>query len=253
MVHKDGEVMSKSRGNTVAPDDVIQRYGADTLRLYILFVGPPELPLEWKEEGIEGAHRFLQRVWRFADRHAEALAAEPRTEIASELPPAARDLRRKVHQTIQRVTTDVDERIHLNTAIAAMMELVNELYRLEAEVSAGPGRAVLREALETLVLLLSPYTPHLGEELHARLGHSTSVAAAAWPVADPDVAREDTIELAVQLNGKVRAHVTVAPDTPENEVKRRALEEPRVREMTAGKEVVKVVVVPGRLVNVVVR
>jgi leucyl-tRNA synthetase len=253
MVHKDGEVMSKSRGNTVAPDDVVARYGADTLRLYILFVGPPELPLEWKEEGIEGAHRFLQRVWRFADRHAEALAAEPRTPIPSDLPPAARDLRRKVHQTIQRVTTDIDERIHLNTAIAAMMELVNELYRLEPEVSQGPGRAVLREAIETLVLLLSPYTPHLGEELHMRLGHQTSVTAAAWPVADPAIAREDTIELAVQLNGKVRAHVTVAPDTPEGEVKRRALEEPRVKEMTAGKQIVKVVVVPGRLVNVVMR
>ena len=140
MVHKDGEVMSKSKGNTIAPDDVIARYGADTLRLYILFAGPPELAMEWSETGIEGPHRFLLRVWRLVDRHAEALAQEPAAApVPADLPPAARDLRRKVHQTIDKVTRDIEERIQLNTAVAALMELVNEIYRLEAEVSAGPG------------------------------------------------------------------------------------------------------------------
>ena len=135
MVHKDGEVMSKSKGNTIAPDDVIDRYGADTLRLYILFAAPPELAMEWSESGIEGPHRFLLRVWRLVERHAAALAKETPGPMPAELPAAARDLRRKVHQTIDKVTRDIDERIQLNTAVAALMELVNEIYRLEE-----PGR-----------------------------------------------------------------------------------------------------------------
>ena len=144
MVHKDGEVMSKSKGNTIAPDAVISRYGADTLRLYILFAAPPEMAMEWSETGIEGPHRFLQRVWRLVDRHAAALAVEPRTAVPAQLPAPARELRRKVHQTIDKVTRDVEERIQLNTAVAALMELANEIYRLEPEVSAGgvpPGAA----------------------------------------------------------------------------------------------------------------
>jgi leucyl-tRNA synthetase len=165
MVHKDGEVMSKSKGNTIAPDEVIARYGADTLRLYILFAAPPELAMEWSESGIEGPHRFLQRVFRLVDRHAAALAREPRDPLPTELPPAAKELRRKVHQTIDRVTRDIEERIQLNTAVAALMELVNEIYRLENDVQAGAGRLVLREALETLVRLLNPFTPHVCEEL----------------------------------------------------------------------------------------
>jgi leucyl-tRNA synthetase len=253
MVHKDGEVMSKSKGNTIAPDDVIARYGADTLRLYILFAGPPELAMEWSESGIEGPHRFLQQVWRLVDRHAAALAGEPRAALPAELPPVAKELRRKVHQTIDKVTRDIEERIQLNTAVAALMELKNEILRLEGEVSAGECRAVLREALETLVLLLNPFTPHVCEEMWARLGHAGGLVRASWPALDAEAAREDSVELAVQVNGKVRGRVVVPREAPEDEVRARALAEPRVAEHVQGKEMVRFVVVPGRLVSVVVR
>jgi leucyl-tRNA synthetase len=253
MVHKDGEVMSKSKGNTIAPDDVIARYGADTLRLYILFAAPPELAMEWSETGIEGPHRFLMRVWRLVNRHAEALAREPRGPMPAELPPAARDLRRKVHQTIDKVTRDIEERIQLNTAVAALMELVNEVYRLEAEVVTGPGRAVLREALETVVLLLNPFTPHVCEEMWGRLGHEKGLVRAAWPAVDAEAAREESVELAVQVNGRVRGRVVVPREAPEDEVRAKALAEPRVAEHVQGKQMVKFVVVPGRLVSVVVK
>jgi leucyl-tRNA synthetase len=253
MVHKQGEIMSKSKGNTVAPDDMVARYGADTLRLYILFVAPPEMALDWREEGIEGAHRFVQRVWRLVDRHAEALAGELRAPLPADPPPAARALRRKVHQTIARVTADVEERIHLNTAVAALMELTNEIYRLEAQVAEGPGRPVFREALETLVLLLSPFTPHMCEELWERLGRRPYICDRPWPAADVEAAREETVELAVQVNGRIRGRIQVPPGAPEAEVRRRALAEPRVSQELAGREPAKVVVVPGRLVSVVAR
>ena len=253
MVHKDGEVMSKSKGNTVAPDDVIARYGADTLRLYILFAGPPELAMEWSESGIEGPHRFLHRVWRLVDRHAEAFAREPRVPLSGELPSAAKELRRKLHQTVDRVTRDIEERIQLNTAVAALMELVNEIYRVEADVAAGPARAALREALETLVLLLNPFTPHVCEELWARLGHAEGLVRQPWPVFDAAAAREDAVELAVQVNGKVRGRVVVAREAGEDQIRAQALAEPRVAEHLLGKQIVKFVVVPGRLVSMVVK
>jgi leucyl-tRNA synthetase len=253
MVHKDGEVMSKSKGNTIAPDDVIARYGADTLRLYILFAAPPELAMEWSETGIEGPHRFLQQVWRLVDRHAAALATEPRGRPPAELPPAARDLRRKVHQTIDKVTRDIEERIQLNTAVAALMELKNEILRLEAQVASGPGRPALREALETVILLLNPFTPHACEEMWSRLGHEGGLVRASWPAFDAEAAREDEIELAVQVNGKVRGRITVPPDAAEEAIRATALAEPRVAEHLEGRPIVKVVVVPGRLVSVVAR
>jgi len=253
MVHKDGEVMSKSKGNTVAPDDMIAKYGADTLRLYILSVAPPSLPLEWQEEGIEGPRRFLHRVWRLVDRHAGAFASDIRKPMPADLPEAARQLRRKVHQTIARLGEDVDARIHLNTAVAALIELVNEIYRLEPDVASGPGRPALLEALETLVLLLSPFTPHVCEEMWTRLGRRFSVVDRPWPVADPSLAQEESLELAVQVNGKVRGHVRVHRDASEEEIRLAALEEPRVREHLAGRAIGRVVVVPGRLVSVVVR
>jgi leucyl-tRNA synthetase len=253
MVHKDGEVMSKSKGNTVAPDDVIARYGADTLRLYILFAGPPELAMEWSESGIEGPHRFLHRVFRLVRAHADALTARPRGAFGEGLPEEARELRRKVHQTIHKVTRDIEERIQLNTAVAALMELVNEIYRVEARLSAGPGQEVLREALETLLLLLNPFTPHVCEELWSRLGNADSLVRHPWPVVDPEVAREDAVELAVQVNGKVRGRIVVPRDSGEDEIRARALAEPRVAEYVLGKQMVKFVVVPARLVSMVVK
>jgi leucyl-tRNA synthetase len=249
MVHKDGEIMSKSKGNTVAPDDVIKEYGADTLRLYILSVGPPEMALEWKADAIEGSHRLIQRVWRLLDRHAEGL---PGNGAAGDA-PAVKALRRKVHQTIRKVTDDVDERIRLNTATAALHELVNELYRLEGDLKDPASRPALREALEALVLLMNPFTPHVCEEMWRRLGHEQGLVDQPWPVADEDAAREDQLELAVQVNGKVRGRITVGREAGDDEVRRLALAEPKVAEHVAGKEVVKLVVIPGRLVSVVVR
>jgi leucyl-tRNA synthetase len=253
MVHKNGEVMSKSKGNTVAPDTIIAEYGADTLRLYILSVAPPEMPLEWQDEQIEGPHRFVQRVWRLLDRHADAFSQALRERIPAELTPAGRDLRRKVHQTILRVTDDIEGRLKLNTAVSALMELLNEISRLEPELGSGPMRPVFQEALETLVLLLAPFAPHVCEEMWMRLGRRFSVTDRNWPVADPALAREDVIELAVQVNGKVRGRIAVGREAGEEAVKQLALGEPKVKEHVAGKEILKVVLVPGRLVSVVTR
>ena len=251
MVHNAGEVMSKSKGNTVSPDSVIKEYGADTLRLYILAVAAPEDPMEWSDKGIEGEWRLVQRVWRLVERHREALSGG-REPLPADMPEAARGLRRKVHQTIQRVTDDVDQRIHMNTAVAAFHELVNELYRTEAEVAAGCP-AAWREAVETLIALMNPFTPHLCEEMWKRLGHAEGLVDHPWPTADAEAARENEVELAVQVNGKVRGRVVVPAGCPEDEVKKRALAEPRVAEQIAGKTVHKVLVVQNRLVSVVVK
>jgi leucyl-tRNA synthetase len=253
MVHRDGEVMSKSKGNTVAPDDIVGRYGADTLRLYILNVAAPEDPLEWNDENIAGVHRFLHRVWRLLDRHAGTFATEIREPIPAELAESGRRLRRKVHQTIQRVTQDVEERFKFNTAVAALIELEHAISDAEKEVAAGAARSVLQEALETLVLLLAPFAPHVSEEMWMRLGRRFSVVDRNWPVADPAVAREDAVELAVQVNGKVRGRITVPREASEDLVKETALADPKVREHLAEKVIAKVVVVPGRLVSVVAR
>jgi leucyl-tRNA synthetase len=253
MVHKDGEVMSKSKGNTVAPDAIVGRYGADTLRVYILSEAPPSDPMEWSDARIEGPSKFLHRVWRLVDRHAEAFAGGIRQAMPAEPGPAARALRRRVHQTIERVTGDIEDRLKLNTAVSALIELTNEIYRVEAEVAEGDARPVLQEALETLVLMLSPFAPHVCEEMWARLGRRSNIVDRNWPAADPDLAREEAVELAVQVNGKVRARITVAAAAPEAEVRRVALAEPKVLEHLNGREPEKVVVVPGRLVSLVVR
>ncbi|HET7290890.1 MAG TPA: leucine--tRNA ligase [Vicinamibacteria bacterium] len=253
MVHKDGEVMSKSRGNTVAPDAIVAKYGADTLRLYILFQAPPSDSLEWNDAQIKGAADFVRKVWRLVDRHAGHFAAEVRAKMPAELTPAARQLRRRVHQTIQRVTGDIEDRLKLNTAVAALMELNNEIARVEAEVAQGPMRPVLLEAVETLILLLSPFAPHVCEELWKRLGRRFPLVHRNWPVARPELAREDEVELAVQINGKVRSRITVAASASEEDVRGKALGDPKVREAISGKDLAKVVVVPGRLVSLVVK
>jgi leucyl-tRNA synthetase len=252
MVHKEGAVMSKSKGNTVAPDDVIGSYGADTLRLYVLGEAPAEMALEWSEERISGSFRLIQRAWRLVDRHAAALAATPRGDFSADPTGPARDLRRKTHQTIEKVTADID-RIHLNTAVAAFHELVNEIHRLEPAVEAAGGRAALREAIETLVILMNPFAPHVCEEMWLRLGHEGGLVKQPWPTFEPAVAREDSVELAVQVNGKVRGRITVPREAGEDEIRKWALAEPRVVEELNGREVAKLIVVPGRLVSLVVR
>ena len=251
MVHKDGEVMSKSKGNTIAPDDVIKRYGADTLRLYILFAAPPELSMDWSETGIEGPHRFLLRVWRVVQKHA---GTGPRGKPAfSSLSENGATLRRKVHQTIVRVTGDIDERIHLNTAVAALMELTNEIYRLEDGLVDGSDAAVRAEALDTLVLLLSPFAPHACEQMWLDLGHAKSLVDEPWPKADETAMHEVATEVAVQVNGKLRARVLVPAGADDAAHKAQALADPGVKAHVEGKTMVKAIIVPGRLINLVVK
>ena len=269
MVLRDGAVMSKSKGNVVDPDEMTASCGADALRLYEMFVAPPEKEIEWTDAGLDGSARFLARVWRLVSPFAEACAAGEVPPVEGlELGGAERGLRRKTHDTIRRVSEDLDPRVHLNTAVSALMELVNDLYAFcergrigpfagnSAAPAAGAGPAalaVVREALEALVLMLSPFTPHLAEELWEALGHEDGVEAAGWPAFDPDVARAETLVLPVQVNGKVRARLSVAVDTAEDELRRLALAQPQVEAHTAGKTVARVVVVPGRLVSIVAR
>jgi leucyl-tRNA synthetase len=267
MVLKDGAVMSKSKGNVVDPDDMIGAYGTDALRLYVMFVAPPEKEIEWTDAGLEGSYRFLARVWRLVDHLVEPLNERPSVALAgASLHEGARALRRKTHETIRRVAQDLYPKAHLNTAISALMELVNELYLFTDREGLGPGVprvdehasasaetvAVVREAVEALVLMLSPFAPHLAEELWERLGHDRGVIAAGWPVFDEGVARPEELVVPIQVNGKVRARLTVPADLTEAELERRALADRAIQAHVAQKRVVKVVIARGRLVNVVV-
>jgi leucyl-tRNA synthetase len=272
MVLKGGAVMSKSKGNVVDPDDMIQKYGADALRLYVMFVAPPEKEVEWSDAGLEGSFRFLLRVWRLVSRLADTIGGDgipPPATLA--LNDAERALRRKTHETIRRVTLDLDPRVHLNTAVSALMELVNELYAFCNDINCFRGLdtetedddvgvmertetiAVAKEAIEALVLMLSPFAPHMAEELWALLDHPDGVVAAGWPEFDPEAAKADVIEVPVQVNGKVRGRVTVAASATEDEIQAAALADPQVQAHTAGKTVVKVIVAKGKLVSVVVK
>ncbi|MCM8813173.1 MAG: leucine--tRNA ligase [Candidatus Omnitrophica bacterium] len=246
MVLKDGEVMSKSKGNIVDPDEMIQKYGADALRLCILFAAPPETEFDWNERGMDGAWRFLNRVWT-AVQETAALPA------GVEAPAAVKDLRVKTHATIKKVGEEFQGGFKFNTAISAVMELLNEIspaLRQAQEQTAAP--AALREALETAVLLLAPITPHICEELWQQLGHAPSVCRAAWPQYDARVLQADELTLVVQVNGKVRAKCIVPADAGADDVKQAVFADARVQEWIAGKPVKNVVIVPGRLVNIVV-
>jgi leucyl-tRNA synthetase len=272
MVLKSGQVMSKSKGNVVDPDDMIERFGADALRLYVMFVAPPEKEIEWTDAGLEGSFRFLSRVWRLVDQLCDTVGGEgiagPET---LELDTTERALRRKTHETIKRVTADLDPRVHLNTAISAMMELVNELYTFcgkadyapivedatQNSASVGamvrPGTiAVLKEAVEALVRMLSPFAPHMAEELWEQLGHSGGLIAAHWPEYDEEVAKAEEIVVPVQVNGKLRARLTVPSDISENELQTLALADPHVQQHVGGREIKKIMVARGRLVSIVV-
>ncbi len=254
MVIKDGAKMSKSKGNVVDPDYLIDRYGADTARLFALFAAPPEKDLEWSDQGVEGASRFLARVWRLVGEHKGELAGVSPSSIlhppSSPFPPEWLAIRRQTHRTIKKVTEDVEGRFHFNTAISAVMELVNALYQAKdrRQPSALP---VLREALETVVLLLSPFAPHLAEELWQALGHAPSIFDSPWPRYDAELVRAEEVLIVVQVNGKVRGRLTVPADMPREDLERLALGDERVRTFVPGHPK-KVVVVPGKLVNIVV-
>jgi leucyl-tRNA synthetase len=268
MVLKDGNVMSKSKGNVVDPDDMIAKFGADALRLYVMFVAPPEKQVEWTDAGLEGSYRFLTRVWRLVDRVAETVGGEGIPACADmALDEAESALRRKTHDTIRRVTRDLDPRVHLNTALSALMELVNDLYsfcdRTGCRFALKPDAsevgvlervetiAVVKEAIEALVLMLSPFAPHTAEELWERLGHAGGLRTAAWPAFDPAVAKAREAIVPVQVNGKVRSRLTVPADASEGELRELALADPQVRAYTAGKTIQRVFVVPGlKLVSI---
>jgi leucyl-tRNA synthetase len=256
MVLKDGKVMSKSKGNVVDPDTMLQKYGADALRLYVMFVAPPENEVEWTDSGLEGSFRFLGRVWRLVEQWIPSIRSAPPAPVdAAALNPAERAVRRKTHDTIRRVTGDIEQRQQLNTAVSAMMELVNELYTFAAAADTGrpETRLVMREAIEALVRMLSPFAPHTCEELWEQLGHTDGLIHVAWPAFDAAVAKADEVVIPVQVNGKVRGRLTVAADASEQELEQAALADPAVAAYTAGKTVAKVVVAKGRLVSIVVK
>jgi leucyl-tRNA synthetase len=255
MVLKDGAVMSKSKGNVVDPDTMISRVGADALRLYVMFVAPPEKEVEWTDTGLEGSFRWLHRVWHIAGQWREpVVSAGTRPIDHATLADGERALRRKTHGTIRRVSIDVDARKQFNTAISAMMELVNDLYAFTKRQESEPTAAaalVVREAIEALILMLSPFAPHTAEELWEQYGHAGTLSAARWPQYDPEAARAEEIEIPVQVNGKVRARVMVPPDIDDEALREAALAQPAVQSYTQGKQVRKVVIAKGRLVSIV--
>ena len=248
MVLKDGAKMSKSKGNTVDPEALINQYGADTVRLFIMFAAPPEQSLEWSDSAVEGAFRFLRRLWRLAAEHAAQ--GVPESVQASRLTEAQRELRRQVHDTIGKVSDDVGRRYTFNTAIAAVMELVNSLSRFDDD--SPQGRAVMREALDTVVLLLSPIVPHITHALWHALGHEGPVVDARWPVSDPSAIQRENVQLVVQVNGKLRGQISVPTGAEREEIEDTAVRNDNVRRFIEEKTVKRIVVVPGKLVNIVV-
>jgi leucyl-tRNA synthetase len=247
MVLKDGAKMSKSKGNTVDPQALIDRYGADTVRLFSMFAAPPEQSLEWSDSGVEGAHRFLKRLWKLAVNHLAAGQA-PALDKDS-LDGNQRAVRRKTHETIAKVSDDYGRRQTFNTAVAAVMELTNELGSLQSR--SGQDLAVEREALQAMILMLSPIVPHITHTLWQAAGGEEAVMSAAWPVLDETALVKDSIELVVQVNGKVRAKMEVAANTDKAEAESLALVQPNVQKFLQDVSVRKVIVVPGKLVNIV--
>ncbi len=244
MVLKDGTAMSKSKGNVVDPDEMVEKYGADTCRLYTLFAVPPEKDMDWNESSVEGQRRFLARLYRFITRNAGRTAHK-----LSHFNDADRQALRKLHQTVRKITTDFDSRWHFNTSIASLMELLNELYQLEEKLSSAP----IGEICEKLTLMLAPFAPYTAQELWADLGHKGPVFRHPWPSFNPDLAEEAAAEIPVQVNGKLRGHIQVPIGTANEELERLAMANEKVKSFIQAKQIAKIVVVPDRLVNIVVK
>jgi len=259
MVIKDGAKMSKSKGNVVDPDEIISAYGADTARLFILFAAPPVKDLEWSDQGVEGCSRFLKRVWRIFGEFAEEIKTVTLPGESFTTPvPEIKALRRMTHITIRRVTDDIATRMQFNTAISAIMELVNHLFSFKEwwgnkNNQDETSRMAVREALETLALTLSPFAPHIAEELGSLMGLSKTLDQTAWPQYIESLTQTDEILIVLQVNGKVRQKISVESGISDDDLKTRSLEDLKIKEWTQGKEVKKVIVIPKKLVNIVVQ
>jgi leucyl-tRNA synthetase len=259
MVIKDGAKMSKSKGNVVNPDEIIRHYGADTARLFILFAAPPAKDLEWNSQGVEGCYRFLKRIWRIFDeflneiKSVDSMPQDYQTESKELI-----ELRRITHVTIGRVTEDIQNRMQFNTAIAAIMEFVNHLYVFRdywtsLKNHSNDDRLILRESFDALILLLSPLAPHIAEEMWSLMGNKTSIDHVTWPVFDKSLTLTEEILIVIQVNGKVRQRLTVSASISQEDIKDQALNDLKVVQQIKGKEIKKVIVVPGKLVNIVVK
>ena len=244
MVVLNGAKMSKSKGNVVSADFMMDKYGADCGRLFELFAAPPEKDMDWTDSGAEGAYRFIGRVFRFVTRNADRRG--PTSEVVS---PGDKKVLRKLHQVLRKITEDFDARWHFNTSIAGMMELVNELYAAEADLTPG----VIADVLEKLVLMFGPFAPYVAQEMWEELGNTGPVFRQTWPAFDESLAKEESAEVVLQVNGKVRGKLSVPFGTSKEELQAAALLDPKVMSYLEGKEIVKIVVVPDKLVNFVVR
>ena len=252
MVIKDGAKMSKSKGNVVDPDFLIERYGADTARLFALFAAPPEKDLDWSDQGVEGAYRFLTRLWRFVSHYRDALASAASDLDPKELSPTLRELRRQIHRTIKKVTDDIEGRFHFNTAIAAVMELFNALSLAGKDESIWKdGTPLIKGGVETLVVLLYPFVPHMASELWESLGHRNSLEEIRWPGYSEEALEEERWLIVVQVDGRVRGRITVPADASNEFIEAEALADPKVKGFLHGKEIQRVIQVPRRLVNIV--
>ena len=248
MVNKDGKKMSKSLGNVVSPEEIIKKYGADTARLFILFAAPPERELDWSDAGVEGSYRFLNRVYRLVSEFNQNYQGETEYEVKTD---ADKELNYVLNTTIKKVTDDVGGRFSFNTAISSIMELVNELYRYKELEEAN--QAFMKKAIDTVVMILSPFAPHICEEMWEALGYGQSLTAVAWPSYDKDALVRDTVEIVIQINGKLKEKLNVANHLSKEDLEKIALSNDKVQALIEGKNVVKVIAVPGKLVNIVIK
>jgi leucyl-tRNA synthetase len=253
MVLKDGGKMSKSVGNVVSPEEILAKYGADTARLFILFAAPPERELEWSDQGVDGSFRFLNRVWRIVYHFEKELAQQVTSYDTSKLDDADKDLRRALHATIKKVSEDVEQRFNFNTAISSMMELVNAMYAYK-DAKKEPNAGLIYETVRNLLLLLAPFVPHITEELwHGVIDDQTSVHAQKWPVYDAAAIKVDNVEIVLQINGKNRDRLTVPAAATKADLEKLALADEKIKKLIGTAKILKVICVPGRLVNIVAR
>jgi leucyl-tRNA synthetase len=246
------EKMSKSKKNIVDPEDLVNSYGADTARLFTLFAAPPEKDLEWSDQGVEGGYRFLSRLWRFVYHNRQTLAGARPDGAALESDSGARELRRIIHRTIKKVTDDIEERFHFNTAIAAIMELFNAVSALAQDGPLTAERAgLVKTGVDTIVVLLAPFVPHIASELWENLGHRERLDAVPWPAFSPEALETEELLIVVQVNGKVRGKINVPADIAQERLESMALADERVHAFIGGKKIQRLVYVPRRLVNIV--